>query len=152
MEPKTSLTHKSIDSPPKFDETTDEIMDVTTIVNQIDSLESTMKLMFDHIKHMANMQTQALGKMTTTNPDIELIEAGLDAPKTSTKIPLVGPMRWQLKDLKLSKSIGNASACSTNAIEQWLSKWEQCFQLCRITDDEIKIQHATYNLLNVAHR
>ena len=50
MEPETSPTHK-------FDETTDEIMDVTTMVNQIDSLESTMQLMFNQIKHMADMQT-----------------------------------------------------------------------------------------------
>ena len=116
MEPETSLTHK-------FDETTDEIMDVTTMVNQIDSLELTMQLMLDQIKHMADMQTQSLGKTTTTDPDIELIEAGVDAPETSTKAPQVGPVRWQLKDLKLPKFNGNAAACC----RRLLSKWEQCF-------------------------
>ena len=124
MEPETSPTHKSIDSPPKFDETTDEIMDVTTMVNQIDSLESTMQLMFDQIKHMANMQTQALGKTTTTNPDIELTKVGVDASQTTTRAPQVGPVRWQLKDLKSVKFNGNAAACFADAVEQWLSKWE----------------------------
>ena len=94
MELETSPTQKSIDSPRKFDETTDEIMDVTTMVNQIDSLELTMQLMLDQIKHMANMQTHALGKMTTTDLDIEFTKAGIDAPETSTRAPLVGPVRW----------------------------------------------------------
>ena len=98
------------------------------------------------------MQTQALGKTTTTDPDIELTEAGVDAPETSTRAPQVGPVRWQLKDLKPPKFNGNAVARSADAVEQWLSKWEQCFCLCRIFYDEIKIQQATYNLLDVAHR
>ena len=41
---------------------------------------------------------------------------------------------------------------TADAIEQWLSKWEQCFRLCTITNDVAKIQQATYNLLDVAHR
>ena len=77
MEPKTSPTHRSTDSPHKFDETTDEIMDVTTMVNQIDSLESTMQLMLDQIKHMADMQTHALGKTTTSILELNLLRLGL---------------------------------------------------------------------------
>ena len=115
MEPKTSPTHK-------FDETTDEIMDVTTMVNQIDSLELTMQLMFDQIKYMADMQTHVLRKTTTTDLDIELTEAGVDAPETSTRAPPVGPMRWQLKDLKPTKFNGNAATHSADAVEKWLSK------------------------------
>ena len=86
------------------------------------------------------MQTHALGKMTTIDPDIELTEARVDAPETSTTAPPVGPVRWQLKDLKPSKFNGNTAARSAYAVEQWLSKWEQCFCLCRIFNDEIKIQ------------
>ena len=71
MEPKTSPTLKPINTPRNFEETTGEIMDVTTMVNQIDSLELTMQLMLDQIKHMADMQTQTLGKTTTTDPNIE---------------------------------------------------------------------------------
>ena len=89
MEPETAPNN----SPQKFDETTDEIMDVTTMVNRIDSLESTMQLMVDQIKHMTELQTYALGKTTTTIPDIEFTEAGVDAPETSTRAPLVGPVR-----------------------------------------------------------
>ena len=77
--------------------------------------------------------------MTTTDPDIDFTEAGVDASETSTRVPPVGPMRWQLKDLKPPKFNGNAAARSADAVEHWLSKWEQCFRLCRISDDEIKI-------------
>ena len=84
----------------------DEIMDVTTMVNQIESLESTMQLMLDQIKHMADMQTHALGKMTTTDPNIEFTKARVDAPKTSTRAPSAGSVMWQLKDLKPPKFHG----------------------------------------------
>ena len=151
MEPKSSPTLKPIDSPHNFDETIDEIMDVTTMVTRIDSLESTMQLMLAQIKHMADMQTHALGKTTTTIPYIEFMKVGIDAWETLTKAPPVGPVRWQLKDLKSPKFNGNAAAHSANAIEQWLSKWEQFFQLFCIINDEIKIQLATYNVVNVAH-
>lgn len=41
---------------------------------------------------------------------------------------------------------------TADAIDQWLSKWEKCFRLCHIDDDAGRIQQATYNLLDVAHR
>ena len=66
---------------------------------------------------MADMQTQVLGKTTTTDPDIEFTKARVDAPETSTRAPPIGPVRWQLKDLKPLKFNGNAAARSKNAIE-----------------------------------
>ena len=39
-----------------------------------------------------------------------------------------------------------------DAMEQWISKWEKFVCLYNITDDVAKIQQATYNLLDVAHR
>ena len=45
MEPDSSPNPKSNDSFCEFDKTIDKIMDVTTMVTQIDSLELTMKLM-----------------------------------------------------------------------------------------------------------
>ena len=108
--------------------------------------------MLDQIKHMPDMQTHVLGKTTTIDLDIEFMEARVGAPKTSTGDPPVGGLvRWQLKDPKSPKFNGNAAARLADAVEQWLSKWEQCFCLCCISNDEIKIHQATYNLLKVAH-
>ena len=134
-----SPTLKSNDSLCQFDETINEIMDITIVVTQIDSLESTIQLMLAQINHMANMQTHALRKMTTNILDIEFMEARIDAQEMSTKALLVGPARWQLKDPKPPKFNGNAIAHSTEAIEQWISNWDQCFQLCCIIDNEIKL-------------
>ena len=49
--------------------------------------------MLTQMKLMTDMQKHALGQVTTSIPDIEFIEAGVDAPKTSTRALLVGPVR-----------------------------------------------------------
>ncbi|MCO5567249.1 hypothetical protein L7F22_020938 [Adiantum nelumboides] len=75
-----------------------------------------------------------------------------EAGPSSLPAPAVEGPRWQLKDLKPPKFNGSLHSRTTDAVEHWLSKWEQCFRLCHIYDDEAKIKHATYNLLDVAHR
>ena len=77
---------------------------------------------------MADMHTHVLGQQATTSiPNIKFIEAEADMPETSMRAPKFGPIRSQLKDLKPPKFNGNAATCSLDAIEKWLSKWEQCF-------------------------
>ena len=72
--------------------------------------------------------THPRGKTPTGLLDVEFIEASVDEePDTLTRVPIVGPVKWHLKDLKMPKSNENAATHSTNAIEQWVSKWEQCF-------------------------
>ena len=76
----------------------------------------------------------------------------INAPDVVLESPMLGKTRWQLKDLKPPKYNGTTASRTADVVEQWLSKWEQCFCLCNITDDVAKIQQATYNLLDVAHR
>ena len=76
----------------------------------------------------------------------------LDAPDVVLEPTMPRRTRWQLKYLKPFKYNGTIASQTTDAVEQWLYKWEQCFWFCNITDDVAKIQQATYNLLDVAHR
>ena len=123
-------------------------IDVTTMVACIDSLETTMHLILDQMKHIISKRDSDLVKAIGIPLDKEMQRGGLREPKTSTRVPVT---RWQLKDLKPLKSNGNIASHMMDVVEKWLFKWEQCFLLCNITDDVAKIQQAMYNLLDVAH-
>ena len=95
MEPETSPTHK-------FDENTDEIMDVTTMVNQIDSLEWIMQLMFDQI----DMQTHALGKMTTKlTQTLNLLKQELTRQRPQPRLHQLGQWGGKSKTLNRQSSM-----------------------------------------------
>ena len=136
--------------PPMQEE--DEHIDVTAMVSRIDSLEQMMHVVVDQMQEFTAVCPMDKGKqvMEPFPKDVPMRESG--EPKTIAQVPSQGRARWQLKDLKPPKYNGNTAARSADVVEQWLSKWEQCFRLCGITDDLAKIQHATYNLLDVAHR
>ena len=130
----------------------DEHRDITAMVSRIDSLKQMMHVMVDQMQEFTAVHPMDKGKhvMEPFLEDVPMWE--LREPKTIAQVPFQGRARWQLKDLKFPKYNGNTAARSADAVEQWLSKWEQCFCLCGITDDLAKIQEATYNLLDVAHR
>ncbi|MCO5551280.1 hypothetical protein L7F22_004779 [Adiantum nelumboides] len=130
----------------------DETLDVTTMVTRIDSLENTMQLILNQMHELTAVHAIGKGKSVAGNPSEDLPMHDQGEPETSSQVPNVGRVRWQLKDLKPPKYNGNTAAPTADAVEQWLSKWEQCFRLCNIVDDVAKIQQATYNLLDVAHR
>ncbi|MCO5555871.1 hypothetical protein L7F22_009416 [Adiantum nelumboides] len=130
----------------------DETLDVTTMVTRIDSLENTMQLILNQMHELTAVHAIGKGKSVAGNPSEDLPMHDQGEPETSSQVPNVGRVRWQLKDLKPPKYNGNTAARTADAVEQWLSKWEQCFRLCNIVDDVAKIQQATYNLLDVAHR
>ena len=136
--------------PPMQEE--DEHIDVTAMVSCIDSLEQMMHVMVDQMHEFTAVRSSNKGKqvMQSFHDDVPMRELG--EPETIAQVPSQGRARWQLKNLKPPKYNGNTAARSADAVEQWLSKWEQCFCLCGITDDLAKIQQATYNLLDVAHR
>ena len=148
MEGESSQQHMSEENMHEQDET----IDVTHMVARIDTIESTMQLMLEQMKELTQMREVNKGKRAVPAFNVETNEEGFEEPETSARTPKPGRARWQLKDLKPPKYNGNAAARTADAVEQWLSKWEKCFRLCNITDDVAKIQQATYNLLDVAHR
>ena len=80
------------------------------------------------------------GNKPTRSNDIPMIdeevqEGGSQVLENMARIPMLGRARWQIKGLEPPKYNGSVASCTTNAIEQWLSKWEQCFRLCDISDD-----------------
>ncbi|MCO5605236.1 hypothetical protein L7F22_059416 [Adiantum nelumboides] len=130
----------------------EETLDVTAMVTRIDLLENTMHLILNEMHELTVVHVTEKGKNVVANPSEDMPMHDQGEPETSSHVPNVGRVRWQLKDLKPPKYNGNTAAWTADAAEQWLSKWEQCFRLCNIVDDAAKIQQATYNLLDVAHR
>ena len=51
-----------------------------------------------------------------------------------------------------SKYAGGVLVRNGDVVDQWLVKWEQTFQMCEITDDQTPIDHASFNLQDVAHK
>jgi hypothetical protein len=55
---------------------------------------------------------------------------------TSTTIPpSTNKPRDSIKDLKPSKYARRVLVRNADAVDQWLLKWEQTFQMCEITND-----------------
>ena len=48
--------------------------------------------------------------------------------------------------------MGGVLVRNAHAVYQRLVKWEQTFQMCEITDDQTRIEHASFNLQDVAYR
>lgn len=57
-----------------------------------------------------------------------------------------------IKDLKPPKFTGATAVRTTDAVENWLQKWEKAFAMCGITDDSEMIAEATYRLQESAQR
>ena len=116
---------------------------------RISTLKETLKLVATQMQLLIDMQPIDKGKRDEEGPvvsnDVSDLEVGPCGIST-TRAP-----KWQLKDLKPPKCNGNLGHRTTDAVEQWLSKWEHCFRLCAIDSDDAKIQHATYNLIDAAH-
>ena len=114
---------------------------------RISILETHMQTLLDQMRTLTSLQASG----DTTQPQ-GLSTPLINAPNVMPEPPMLGKTRWQLKDLKPPKYNGTTASWTADALEQWLSKWVQCFWLCNFIDDVAKIQQATYNLLDVAHR
>ena len=118
------------------------------LVAHMDQMETTLQTLLESMRQLNEIQTKA------KHEDKGKTMLMPDEPAVPHE-PIVGSSsvgRWQLKDLTPPKYHGTTNVCTVDAVEQWLSKWEQCFRLCNITEDVMKIQQATYSLLDVAHR
>ena len=100
-------------------------------------------------QRLETFEQRLFEKLTLINP---LAGVGGGVGTSTTIPPSTSKPRYSIKDLKPPKYAGGVLVRSADAVDQWLVKWEQTFQMCEIKDDQTHIEHASFSLQDVAHR
>ncbi|MCO5563796.1 hypothetical protein L7F22_017444 [Adiantum nelumboides] len=120
-------------------------------LHRISILENTMQLILDQMQVLTRVAEKGKRPLKEQAEPSHMPESRM-IEDTHAVDPPLREAKWQLKDLNPPKFHGTVGQRTADAVEQWLSKWEQCFRLCHIFEDVMKIQQATYNLNDAAHR
>ena len=100
-------------------------------------------------QRLETFEQRLLERLTSINA---LAGVGSGVGTSTTIPPSTSKPRYSIKDLKPPKYAGGVLVRNADAVDQWLVKWEQTFQMCEIIDDRTRIEHASFNLQDVAHR
>ena len=64
----------------------------------------------------------------------------------ATLLPSTSKPKYSIKCPNPLKYVFGVLVSNAYAVDQWLGRWEQTFQMCEIIDDETCIERAPFNL------